>query len=67
MCELFGTTGKKPHRWNEQLQEFFSHSVAHKDGRGIATFDFGAPKRERGTEAAHESARVEELPANELE
>ncbi|MBP5622936.1 MAG: class II glutamine amidotransferase [Thermoguttaceae bacterium] len=61
MCELFGTTGKKPRRQNEALKEFFSHAVAHRDGWGIAVFDSGEPKRERGTESAHKSARVKEL------
>ncbi len=66
MCELFGTTSKKARRLNGLLKEFFDHGIVHKDGWGIAFFDSGAPRRERGVEAAPESARVKELLADDL-
>ena len=38
MCELFGVSSRKRIAVNEPLKEFFSHSVRHANGWGIATF-----------------------------
>lgn len=38
MCELFGVSSAQKVRLNEPLKEFFSHSVNHPHGWGMATF-----------------------------
>ena len=38
MCELFGVSSRKRITVNDLLKEFFSHSVRHANGWGIATF-----------------------------
>ena len=43
MCELFGFYAKKEKRLQPYLREFFSHSVRHPNGWGLATFENGEP------------------------
>lgn len=38
MCELFGVSSRNRIAVNDLLKEFFSHSVRHANGWGIATF-----------------------------
>ena len=38
MCELFGVSSRKRITVNELLKEFFSHSVKHANGWGMAVF-----------------------------
>ena len=38
MCELFGVSSQKRTMVNDQLKEFFSHSVKHANGWGMAIF-----------------------------
>ena len=44
MCELFGFSSSKGKHLQPYLQEFFSHSVRHPNGWGLATFENGIPK-----------------------
>ncbi len=41
MCELFGFTSKHEKDLRNYLREFFSHSVRHPHGWGLATFEKG--------------------------
>ena len=39
MCELFGLSSERKIRINEMLETFFSHSVEHRNGWGLALLD----------------------------
>ncbi|MCF0115542.1 MAG: class II glutamine amidotransferase [Erysipelotrichaceae bacterium] len=41
MCELFGICANKKYVLNDWLKEFYSHSVKHPDGWGLALFEYG--------------------------
>lgn len=43
MCELFGFSSRKEKYLQPYLREFFSHSVRHPNGWGLATFESGHP------------------------
>lgn len=47
MCELFGISSTKKVRVNEYLKEFFSHSVEHPHGWGMAAFYEGVASIEK--------------------
>ncbi len=47
MCELFGFSAARRARLNEPLREFYSHSVEHPDGWGLAVFHDGIPSIEK--------------------
>lgn len=52
MCELFGISAEKNFRVNELLDTFYSHSIEHKDGWGLAVF------RGRGVSLEKEAVRA---------
>lgn len=39
MCELLGVTAKRKIEMNRRLEEFFRHSVEHRNGWGMVLFD----------------------------
>lgn len=39
MCEIYGFSGNRSRKLNNDLQEFYSHSAEHPNGWGIALFD----------------------------
>ncbi|MDD5952377.1 MAG: class II glutamine amidotransferase [Oscillospiraceae bacterium] len=41
MCEILGFSAQDPQNINGYLRTFYSHSVAHPDGWGLATFEKG--------------------------
>ena len=60
MCELFGISGSAPIQVNEYLKEFFSHSVNHPDGWGMAVFDKESINLEKEPICAVESHYLKE-------
>ena len=60
MCELFGISAAQPVRAEELLREFFSHSVRHPNGWGLATFPYGEVSIEKEPVQASKSAYLKE-------
>ncbi len=60
MCELFGISAARPVRAEELLREFFSHSVQHPNGWGLATFPYGEVSIEKEPVQASKSAYLKE-------
>ena len=60
MCELFGISAAQPVRAEELLREFFSHSVQHPNGWGLATFPYGEVSIEKEPVQASKSAYLKE-------
>ena len=56
MCELFAVCGKRKIVLNDVLKEFFSHSVEHENGWGIASFHGESVSVEKEPERAKDSA-----------
>ena len=61
MCELFGLTGDRKTRINELLKTFFSHSVKHQNGWGIAVTDTKPVLIEKEARKAYESEYLKTL------
>lgn len=55
MCELFGFSSRSSLELNGLLEEFFSHSLEHPNGWGMAFFYGDAVSLEKQPEAAHKS------------
>ena len=60
MCELFGVSASKRTEVNSQLQEFFSHSVHHPNGWGMAVFHNGIASIEKEPVRADRSRYLKE-------
>ena len=60
MCELFGINSARKIPVNELLREFFSHSVRHPNGWGLATFHHGAVSLEKEPVQASKSIYLKE-------
>lgn len=56
MCELFGVSAREKLPVNELLREFFSHSVAHPNGWGMAVFYGNSASVEKEPVPAYKSA-----------
>lgn len=56
MCELFGISSREKIHCNILLRTFFSHSVNHPDGWGLASFHDGGASIEKEPLSAAESA-----------
>lgn len=67
MCELFGVSSGQKVPVNGLLREFFSHSVKHPNGWGIATYDHGFPSIEKEPIQANKSAYLKERLSHKLE
>lgn len=68
MCELFGISGRKKKRINDELREFYSHSDKNPHGWGLAVFDpvSGGTHIEREDKSAAASCRVHELLSEDI-
>lgn len=60
MCELFGVSAARKVLVNDLLREFFSHSVRHPNGWGLATFHHGAVSLEKEPMQASKSMYLKE-------
>ena len=60
MCELFGVSSRKKVEVTDLLKEFFSHSVRHANGWGMATFYGNAVSLEKEPVQAIKSAYLKE-------
>ncbi len=60
MCELFGISAAREIPAEELLREFFSHSVRHPNGWGLATFPYGEVSIEKEPVQASKSAYLKE-------
>lgn len=60
MCEIFGLSSNKKTNITELLKEFFSHSVRHPDGWGMAFFDKEEPELIKEPLAAFKSHYLED-------
>lgn len=60
MCELFGVSSGAKIRVNGLLNEFFSHSVRHRNGWGMAVFHDAGVSLEKEPVQASESAYLRE-------
>ncbi|MBP3852360.1 MAG: class II glutamine amidotransferase [Erysipelotrichaceae bacterium] len=58
MCELFGYTGKTNKVLNPELETFFSHSVNHPDGWGLALMDRQPYEIDKESVAAFKSEKI---------
>ena len=67
MCELLGLTSNKKIRMNELLEIFFSHSVQHPDGWGLALLDQDPICIEKEPKRAVDSSFLKEILARDLE
>ncbi len=67
MCELLGLTSDKKIRMNELLETFFSHSVEHPDGWGLALLDQDPISIEKEPKKAADSSFLKELLAQNIE
>lgn len=67
MCELFGFTGYQKENLSPMLREFFSHSVRHPNGWGLARLDNREPQIEKEPVCANESKRLASLLTEELQ
>lgn len=60
MCELFGVSARKRIPVNDQLKEFFSHSVHHANGWGMAVFYENSVSLEKEPVQANKSSYLRE-------
>lgn len=60
MCELFGVSSAQKIEVTDLLKEFFSHSVKHANGWGMATFYGNAVSLEKEPIQAIKSAYLKE-------
>lgn len=60
MCELLGVSAVRKITVNDQLKEFFSHSVRHPDGWGMAFFFDNSVSLEKEPKQASKSAYLQE-------
>ena len=60
MCELFGVSSSRRIEVNDLLKEFFSHSVRHPNGWGMAVFYENAVSLEKEPVQADKSAYLKE-------
>ena len=67
MCKLLGVSSDRRVRVNELLQEFYSHSVKHPDGWGLATFYRGSASVEKEPTQAIQSAYLKERLSHKME
>lgn len=67
MCELFGISAMKQIPVNSLLQEFFSHSVNHPNGWGLATFHNGVVSIEKEPVQASKSLYLKARLQNSME
>lgn len=67
MCELFGVSAKGKIQVNSLLKEFFSHSVRHPHGWGLAVFYENAVSLEKEPVQASESAYLKERLRHKIE
>lgn len=58
MCELFGFSSRREKNLKPYLNEFFSHSIQHPNGWGLAQFDEGDVKVQTETVSAIKSQRL---------
>ena len=61
MCELFGFYARKEKLLQPYLREFFSHSVRHPNGWGLATFENGEPQVRTEMVSAEKSRILPEI------
>lgn len=66
MCELFGVSSREKIPCNDLLQAFFSHSVDHPDGWGLASFCSGGASIEKEPVPAFESAYLKERLTDDI-
>lgn len=66
MCELLGLTSKNEIRMNEIFEVFFSHSVEHRNGWGLALFDNSQPFIEKEAFRALDSLLLRSILENEI-
>lgn len=67
MCELFGISAARPVRAEELLRKFFSHSVQHPNGWGLATFPYGEVSIEKEPVQASKSVYLKERLRGKVE
>ncbi|MCD8023135.1 MAG: class II glutamine amidotransferase [Lachnospiraceae bacterium] len=67
MCELFGVSAETHVEVNDLLKEFFSHSVRHMNGWGIATFHGNSTSLEKEPVTAVNSAYLRHRLAHKIE
>lgn len=67
MCELFGVTSRCRLELNELLIEFFSHSIEHPNGWGMAFFYDNAVSLEKQPEGAHKSSYLKQRLQSKVE
>lgn len=67
MCELFAFSGKEPVALNSYLKEFFSHSLEHMHGWGLAFFYENAVNVEKEPVPAYKSQYLKERLSEEIE
>lgn len=67
MCELFGVSAQKKIKTNELLKEFFSHSVRHPNGWGLAFFFGNAVSLEKEPVTAIKSKYLKERLRHKIE
>ena len=60
MCELFGVSSRRKIEVNDLLREFFSHSVRHPNGWGMAVFYKNSVSLEKEPVQAIKSAYLKE-------
>ena len=60
MCELFGVSSRKRVVVNDLLKEFFTHSVRHANGWGMAIFYENAVSLEKEPVQAIKSTYLKE-------
>ena len=67
MCELFGLSARRKIKTNDLLKEFFSHSVGHPNGWGLAFFYGNAVSLEKEPMYANESRYLRERLRHTIE
>lgn len=67
MCELFGISSREKVRVNDLLKEFYSHSVRHPNGWGLAVFYGNSASVEKEPVPAYRSAYLRERLRHKLE
>ncbi len=66
MCELFGYSGKRQKKLNDELMEFFSHSATNPDGWGLALAGGDTSLIEKEPLAAGESRKLRDILAGDI-
>lgn len=66
MCELFGASSKEELCLNEYLKVFFSHSVEHPDGWGLAFLEGNASMIEKEPLCANKSRYLQARMSQEI-